>query len=249
MTAPVSGKTKDWFVVLTLDDDPTMQALYTIAFRKLPVHLQMAENEAQAQRFLENEVPDLLLADFWLGEENGLEVAEKLVAPTHKTIPILAVTAETSDLLRNYVESGRCLGYLLKPISLATFGEEALNYLNIQGSSLKQAANPRAGCDRQFDRKGDLASMFLQKALAKTGTLSLRSNSELLKDTALVQAAHQWVGASGISRLPIVEAEARELERLARDRRVEDLPTMRHLLSVIQAKFEGAASLLGSEYN
>lgn len=230
------------FIVLTLDDDPTMQALYTIAFRNLPVRLLMAESEAQARRFIENESPDLFLVDFWLGEENGLEIAEKLLETMQRDIPMVVVTAETGDLVGNRLNSSRCLGYLLKPISLATFGAEALNYLGIESGPEQVAAHKAAS-----DGRGGLPFKFLQNALAKTRAFSLRSDSDLFQDTGLAQAAHQWVGASGIDCVPKVEEEARALEKLARTERSEDLSNIRHLLSVIEDKFEGAAASLSSE--
>jgi CheY-like chemotaxis protein len=230
--------------ILILDDDPAMRALFSIAFRNLPLQLRMAQNETEAQRFLDDEPLDLFLVDFCLGGKNGLEVAETVLRCAEKKIPILIVSAETSGAMKEYVNSGRCLGHLSKPISLSTFGADVLSYLGISNDGTPRLASQ----DMVSVRSGSLGSAFLETALAKARDLSSLGDSDLLKDGLLTEAAHRWAGASGIDCLPEVETEARELERLARTRDSEQIPVIRRLLTRIMGKFESAtASLVFSE--
>lgn len=227
------------FRILALDDDPAMQALFPLAFRNLTVQLTMAGTESEAQTFLTKEVPDLFLVDYCLGDSNGLEAAERLLRIAKAVVPIIVVTAESGSAPLLWVESGRCLGYLMKPICLSSFGEDVLSYLGPaknQKGKLPAATHP-----------GSPALVFLEAALRTARGLYGRANSDLLANGSLAQAAHKWIGISGIDGLPEIAMESRVLEKLARSGDWEQLPAIRQLLAEIICKFEGAVSDLSAQ--
>jgi two-component system, chemotaxis family, chemotaxis protein CheY len=221
--------------ILALDDDAVMRSLFVIAFRNLPVDLMVAENEPEARHFVEVSPPDLLLTDFHLDGKNGVEVAESILESTGKRIPIIVVTAEMVDEIDPYVRSGRCLGYIVKPIGLSTFGSEILRYLNMSTDGIESLPAPM-----ESNQSGNLGVTFLKDALAKIQAFSLRADPNLFDDGLLIRAAHQWAGASGIDCLPDVEAEARTIEKLVRADSSSQIPDIRRLLGEITGKFEHA---------
>jgi CheY-like chemotaxis protein len=222
--------------ILALDDDAVMRALFVIAFRSLSVHLMVAGDEAEARKFVEHSPPDLFLADFHLDGKNGLEVVESILASTGKRIPIVVVTAEMLPEIDSYVHSGRCLGYVVKPIVLSTFGSEILRYLNMSADVIAPSA------DLDLLHTASLGVTFLHDALANIGDFSMRTDEDLFGDGRLIQVAHQWAGASGIDCLPDVEVEARKIEKLARSASSSHIPDIRRLLVEITGKFEHALS-------
>jgi CheY-like chemotaxis protein len=221
--------------ILALDDDAVMRALFIIAFRSLPVHLMVAENETEARQLVEHSRPDLLLADFHLDGKNGVEVAESVLESAGIRIPIVVVTAETAPEIDSYVYSGRCSGYVIKPIVLSTFGSEILRYLNLPTDETGPLPTPVKSL-----HSASLGVTFLKGGLAKIRDFSMRADQDLFEGGRLTQAAHQWAGASGIDCLPNIEVEAREMEKLARTASPGQIPNIRRLLAEISHKFEAA---------
>ena len=224
--------------ILILDDDATMRALYSLAFRNVSVRLLMAEDEAEAEHLLETNTPDLLLADLCIGEKHGLDIAERVLQSVAKKIAIVVVTAETGNQLQGYIDSGRCLGVLLKPICLRSFSANVLRFIEILTGEIAPSPSHHA----IVVRSESLGSAFLKTALAEAHSLSLRDDSDFFNDGSLAQLAHRWIGTSGIDCVPEVEAQARVLEKVALTKDLERIPAIRLLLADLVAKFEGALS-------
>lgn len=217
-----------------------MRALFSIAFRRFPVDLVSVKDEREAREVV-NHVPlDLFLVDVNLNASQGLEVAEEVLRRAKTKVPIVLVTAEPAETLAQHIESGRCVACLAKPIALNTFASQVMRYVRMSEAEAEQlpASDPIPA------RLDDLAPAFLASALTKSRDFSLRSDSALLEDGALAQAAHQWAGTSGIDCLPKVETEARRLERLANTKNSDQVPEIRALLAQLVTKFEHASSLL-----
>jgi CheY-like chemotaxis protein len=161
--------------ILAVGDDPTMLAVFTIAFRRLPVHLMLAENEGEAQHCVEHTPPDLFLVDLQLHGKNGVEMAERVLQGAGQRVPIIVVTAETRhDPIDSYVRSGRCLGCVRKPIALGTFGADILRYLSISTNEIgTQPMHPGSLSPASLEVK------FLTSALAEAHDFCLRGDPDL----------------------------------------------------------------------
>jgi CheY-like chemotaxis protein len=221
--------------ILVLDDDATMRSLFAIAFRHFPVQLMLAADASEAKLYLQNNLPDVILADLWLGKENGLEVAEMLSVQTGQRVPILVISAEDGAQVQDYVTSHRCLAYLRKPINLQTFGRDVFSCL--AGFRDNVIGQPTSTLDLAATTN-QLAITLLANALRTAETLSSHSNTDLIGDDSLVHTAHNWIGASGIGCFPKIDTEARELERLARTKDCSHLPRMRQLLTNIKTELQ-----------
>jgi chemotaxis family two-component system response regulator Rcp1 len=117
--------------VLLVEDSPGDVRLTREAFKDAKVHinLHVAADGAKAMAFLKREGeyasaprPDLILLDLNLPKKGGREVlAEIKEDPTLKTIPVVVLTASSSeaDILRSYQLHANC--YITKPVGLEGF--------------------------------------------------------------------------------------------------------------------------------
>lgn len=79
--------------------------------------------------------PDLVLADYHLNEETGLDVLEALRYYWHKPLPAVVISADNSDEVRDQVQQAGCL-FLAKPVqpaALRTLMRRALRRAKVQG--------------------------------------------------------------------------------------------------------------------
>ena len=92
--------------IIALDDDASMRALFSIAFRNLPAKFAPAANEAEAALLIQQAPVDLLLVDIHLGTENGLDVSKRLLSGITRRVPVIAVTGESLSYLDSTLQSG-----------------------------------------------------------------------------------------------------------------------------------------------
>ena len=106
-------------LIYIVEDDPSIREIETIALKNS--NYQVAAFEHAASFFTQTEeiLPDLVLLDIMLPDENGYEIIRKLRANpvTHK-IPVIMVTAKTTELdLVKGLDSGAD-DYIKKPFSV-----------------------------------------------------------------------------------------------------------------------------------
>ena len=213
-----------------------MRMLLSLAFRQLPVNLMLAADQGEAEVLLQKGHPNLFLVDLHLDEENGLEVAERILIRHGLRIPIVLVTAEKTELLDEYVRLKRCFGYESKPISLASFGTNVLRYL--VGSSTEPEPAPLSKSDwRQIH---NLGLKFAESAVSQIQRFKMCSDSELINGNQLLQTAHNWSGASGIGCVPKVGIESKQIEKLVSLGDREHVLDIRLLLAALEEKFQQA---------
>lgn len=103
-------------VILTVDDSPSMRKM--VAFTLSGAGYQVVEavdgldayEKAQAQSF------DLVLTDQNMPRMDGLSLTRKLREhPQFKTVPILMLTTESSDLMKQAGRAAGATGWLVKP--------------------------------------------------------------------------------------------------------------------------------------
>jgi len=103
-------------VILTVDDSPSMRKM--VAFTLVGAGYQVVEavdgvdayEKAQAQSF------DLVLTDQNMPRLDGLGLTRKLREhPSFKTVPILMLTTESSDLMKQAGRAAGATGWLVKP--------------------------------------------------------------------------------------------------------------------------------------
>lgn len=103
-------------LILTVDDSPSMRKM--VSFTLTAAGYQVVEavdgvdafEKAQAQSF------DLVLTDQNMPRLDGLGLTRKLREhPQFKTVPILMLTTESSDLMKQAGRAAGATGWLVKP--------------------------------------------------------------------------------------------------------------------------------------
>lgn len=103
-------------VILTVDDSPSMRKM--VSFTLIGAGYQVVEavdgldafEKAQTQLF------DLVLTDQNMPRMDGLGLTRKLREHPHfKTVPILMLTTESSDLMKQAGRAAGATGWLVKP--------------------------------------------------------------------------------------------------------------------------------------
>lgn len=115
--------------VLVVDDNPMM-------LKVIKEHLHETYDVATAVsgrvalKFLERRTTDLILLDYMMPEESGLEVLEKLRAKEEtKDIPVIFLTGVTERKKIKNALVMRPQGYLLKPVDHDKLMEEIAKYI------------------------------------------------------------------------------------------------------------------------
>ena len=84
----------------------------------------------EARRALDESVPDLILMDVHLPDEDGLKLAQEFLArPGLESLPIVALTAHAMRGDRERFLAGGFTGYLSKPIEVSRFVGEVGRFL------------------------------------------------------------------------------------------------------------------------
>ncbi len=113
--------------VLCIDDTPTVRRLVRrLLFQKYDV--LEAGTGLEGIDLAQATHPDLILVDLHLPQLNGYEVATRLSALLPET-PIIALTADTSEYVRERALASGCWGYIAKPIEADEFQQRVDEYL------------------------------------------------------------------------------------------------------------------------
>ncbi len=106
-------------LIYIVEDDDSIREIETIALKNSNYMVYAFENAKNFYKKMDEVLPDLVLLDIMLPEENGYEIVKKLRAdPATRPIPVIMVTAKTAemDLVR-----GLDIGaddYIKKPFSV-----------------------------------------------------------------------------------------------------------------------------------
>src|SRR6266581_2428781 len=111
--------------ILIVDDNPVNLKLAADVLEADSFVIDRAVDAEQAQRVLNDTVPDLILMDIALPGMDGLTLTRKLKAdPRFEDIPIIALTASAmkgDD--RKALEAG-CTSYITKPIDTRKLAQQ-----------------------------------------------------------------------------------------------------------------------------
>ncbi len=105
--------------ILVVEDEPAIQELIGLNLEQAGSRVVMAYSAEQALERIQQELPDLVLLDWMLPGQSGLEFARRLRADARtKKLPIILLTArgEEEDKLRG-LETGAD-DYITKPFSV-----------------------------------------------------------------------------------------------------------------------------------
>ena len=106
-------------LIYIVEDDESIREIESIALKNSNYIVSAFENAKEFYKKLDELVPDLILLDVMLPDESGYEIVRKLrKRPATQDIPIIMVTAKTTemDMIKGF--DGGADDYIKKPFSI-----------------------------------------------------------------------------------------------------------------------------------
>jgi two-component system chemotaxis response regulator CheY len=103
-------------VILTVDDSPSMRKMVSFTLVGAGYQVVEAVDGVDAYEKAQTQTFDLVLTDQNMPRLDGLGLTRKLREhPSFKTVPILMLTTESSDLMKQAGRAAGATGWLVKP--------------------------------------------------------------------------------------------------------------------------------------
>jgi two-component system response regulator VanR len=114
--------------ILFLDDEESILNTYKRIIRPLGMSGFFAQNSHQAQSIIDSNKIDLIVSDYRLEEETGLDFLKK-VRETNKIIPMIIISGYAEETFIKHAMEGKIIqDYLIKPVSVQSLNETLLKY-------------------------------------------------------------------------------------------------------------------------
>ena len=109
----------DGMKVLLVDDDPDSLKLVGVALGQCGATILQAMSVAAAMLHLEQSTPDVIISDVAMPTQDGIDLVRQVRARKDLTskVPMVALTAYTSDDDRRRILAGGFNDYLAKPVA------------------------------------------------------------------------------------------------------------------------------------
>lgn len=106
-------------LIYIVEDDESIREIETIALKNSNYIVSAFENAKEFYKKLDGLVPDLILLDVMLPDESGYDIVRKLrKRPATQDIPIIMVTAKTTEMDMIKGLDGGADDYIKKPFSI-----------------------------------------------------------------------------------------------------------------------------------
>lgn len=106
-------------LIYIVEDDESIREIETIALKNSNYIVRAFENAKEFYKKLDELVPDLILLDVMLPDESGYDIVRKLrKRPATQDIPIIMVTAKTTEMDMIKGLDGGADDYIKKPFSI-----------------------------------------------------------------------------------------------------------------------------------
>ena len=106
-------------LIYIVEDDESIRAIESIALKNSNYIVSAFENAKEFYKKLDELVPDLILLDVMLPDESGYDIVRKLrKRPATQDIPIIMVTAKTTEMDMIKGLDGGADDYIKKPFSI-----------------------------------------------------------------------------------------------------------------------------------
>ncbi len=159
--------------ILYIDDTPSARRLVQrLLFQRYNFH-EAADGLSGIDKAAEIR-PDLILVDLHLPQFTGYEVATRIKA-LMPNVPVIALTADMSDNVRERALASGCDGYIPKPIDPDTFEEQMASFLGGQREELHD--------DSYRDAYQQTLVARMEEKVREL-TVALKSNAELNEQRA-----------------------------------------------------------------
>ena len=116
--------------ILIVDDEEDIRLTLKLLLEARGYNCTEAQDSENAMEVIKNDVPDIILLDIMLPGKSGYRICWELKNDEKfANIPIIFITAKTSEADRVLAEQMRGNGYLEKPISKTRLLELINNYI------------------------------------------------------------------------------------------------------------------------
>lgn len=115
--------------ILVVDDIATNRRIARLLMEETGADIEEAKGGAEALRLLDEKPFDLMLLDSHMPGMSGEETLLRLREGPHKTMPVLAFTAETGPTDRARLLAAGMDGFVTKPVDFDTLVREAVRLL------------------------------------------------------------------------------------------------------------------------
>ena len=106
--------------ILVIDDDATIQLVFSQFLTGLGHEVRQAENGKEGMSMIQEARPDLVITDIMMPEMDGLEILMQLRS-THDSVPVIAISGGMRSLPVNFLQQAKLFGarYVFeKPVAL-----------------------------------------------------------------------------------------------------------------------------------
>jgi signal transduction histidine kinase len=118
--------------IVLVEDNPMNRKLARNVLRSHGYRIVEATSGEQALGLIAGTPADLILMDLQLPGMDGLELTRRLKADPHTaTVPIVALTAHALEADESMAREAGCVGFITKPIRLATLPVQVATYLRV----------------------------------------------------------------------------------------------------------------------
>jgi signal transduction histidine kinase len=172
--------------ILYIEDDSNSRNLVSRVLN-MSYEVQTAQNGLEGLTAIQRRLPDLVLTDLNLPDLSGEVIAARIRAMTEKPIPIVAITAQTDKAFKNRAMAAGCIGYITKPIDVATLPTAIESFLQGHVETIDEADHKRATQELQANMSEMLEATLRQ---VQEDNAALR-NLDRVKTAFLTQVSHE----------------------------------------------------------
>ena len=113
--------------ILVIEDDTNISGIMEDILSKYGL-VHSAENDKEAKKLLDENTYDLIIADYFLGESNGLDIVKSIQLSAGHVSVILISAYPTIDMLADGIEL-KVFSFLRKPLNFDTLIEKVESLL------------------------------------------------------------------------------------------------------------------------
>jgi len=116
--------------VLFLDDEESILNTYRRMIRNIDVEGFFAKDSIEAQRILDRNTIDLIISDYRLQQETGLDLL-RAVRLYNDSVPMIIISGYAQEtFIKNALTTNVIQDYLIKPVSMQEFGQLIERYVS-----------------------------------------------------------------------------------------------------------------------
>jgi CheY-like chemotaxis protein/HPt (histidine-containing phosphotransfer) domain-containing protein len=157
--------------VLIVDDVPTNLKVAAGMASLFNVQIDTATSGEAAIAKVNNSVYDIMFMDHMMPGMDGIETTRKIREMGFKAVPVIALTANAADGLKEMFLARGFNDYLTKPIEFSCFSQLMAKYIPLNKQEVLNAGpETKAGNERPLkDLLADIPGLDVEDALARMG--------------------------------------------------------------------------------